>query len=57
MTLDENVEMVRKASERLLARYGGLHGLVRHLQDMDRHRRPSRQRKTSRKPSHQKSVT
>lgn len=57
MTLDENVEMVRKASERLLARYGGLHGLVRHLQAMDRHRQRSRQRKRARKPSRQKSVT
>jgi len=44
---------VRKASERLLARYGGLQGLVRHLQAMDRQRRRSGHRKPARKPSRQ----
>jgi hypothetical protein len=57
MTLDENVERVRKAGERLLARYGGLEGLVRHLQAMDRHRGRSRKRKLSRKTQLPKSST
>jgi hypothetical protein len=57
MTLDENVERVRKAGERLLARYGGLEGLVRHLQVMDRHRGRSRKRKLSGKTQLPKSST
>ena len=50
MTLDENVELVRTAGERLLAKYGGLQGLVRHLQAMDRQRLRSRQPRSKRKP-------
>jgi len=48
--LDENVERVRKARQRLVARYGGLQGLIRHLQAMDwrrqRSRKPGPERRT-----------
>ncbi len=49
MTLDENVEMVQKTAEKLLARHGRLEGLVRHLQTMDRQRERIRKRKPQRK--------
>ena len=55
MIQDENVEMVRKAGERLLARYGGFQGLVRHLQAMDRQRRRSHRRRPAPKIQVQKS--
>ena len=51
MTFDANVEMVRKAGERLLARYGGLEGLVHHLQAMDRQRRRRKTQPAPQKPS------
>ncbi len=54
-SLDENVEMVRKAGERLVARYGGLRELVRHLQAMDRQRLRRQKRKPERKTHLQKS--
>jgi hypothetical protein len=57
MTLDENVEMVRKAGERLLKRHGGLDGLVRHLQVMDRQRERTRKRRPKRKNRLSKSKT
>ncbi len=55
MIFDENVEMVRKAGERLVARYGGLQGLIRHLQAMDRRRQRSRKPGPERKTHLQKS--
>jgi hypothetical protein len=43
MVVDESVERVREAGERLPARYG-LDGLVGYLQAMDRQRRHGRKR-------------
>jgi hypothetical protein len=54
MIVDENVEMVRKAADALVARHGGLEGLVRHLQAMDRQRERKRKQR-SRKPRRQNS--
>jgi hypothetical protein len=55
MIQDENVELVRKAGERLLTRYGGLHGLVRHLQAMDRQHRRGHKRRPTQKTQSQSS--
>jgi hypothetical protein len=39
MIVDPNVEAVRKASEKLIAKHGGLQGWIRHLQDLEKRRK------------------
>jgi hypothetical protein len=50
MTLDENVQAVREARQKLIRRHGGLGGWIRHLMAMDqaRIRREKTQRRKKR---------
>ena len=48
MMKDPIVDAVDRASQKLLKRYGGIHGLIEHLQAMDRARLAERKREWSR---------
>lgn len=48
MKKDPIVDAVDRASQKLLKRYGGIHGLIEHLQALDRESLAERTRRRSR---------